>query len=142
MVETTAEIAAPVAEVFAYVDDFKNAPEWLYGLTRIEPVGEIAHGLGAQYDGTMKVGVPLTSRIECTGWEQDRLIELKSIKGIKNAQRWEFAPIDGDRCELRAVITYELPGGPAGKAISKAVNPVVGIAIRQTTESLVSRFEG
>ena len=38
-------------------------------------------GVGAQYDGVMKVGVPLKARIECTAWEQDPLLELTSVKG-------------------------------------------------------------
>jgi uncharacterized membrane protein len=141
VVEETAEIDAPAAEVFAYIDDFSNAREWLYGLKQIEPVGGVAQrGVGAQYEGVMKVGVSLKSTIECTDWEQDRLIEITSIKGIRNTQRWTFEPLADDRCRLHAHITYELPGGPAGKAMGKAVNPVVGIAIKHTTEKLVSKF--
>ncbi len=143
MVEKDVEIDAPVEEVFAYVDDFSKAPEWLYGLTRIEPVdGEPSHGLGATFDGTMKLGVALHSTIKCVGWEQDRLIEIDSIKGIKNTQRWTFEPLGDDRCRVHAYVTCELPGGPAGKAMDRAVKPFVGIAVTQTTKNLVSRFEG
>ncbi len=142
IVEQTVEIAAPVAVVFAYVDDFSNTRDWMYGLHKIDPVGPQVRGVGAEYDGVMKLGVSLTSRILCTGWEQDRLIELTSVKGIRNTQRWSFAEIDGDRTRVDAWISYTLPGGPAGAAMAAAMKPFVSIAIRHTSESLVRNIEG
>jgi uncharacterized membrane protein len=141
VVEKSVEVEAPVSAVFAYVDDFSKTREWMYGLAQIEPVGEQLHGVGAQYDGVMKVGVSLKARIECTAWEKDRLIELTSVKGIRNTQRWTFTDLGGDRTRVDAWIEYTLPGGPAGKAIEKAVQPVVGIAIKHTSETLVRNVE-
>lgn len=141
IVEQSVEIAAPVTEVFAYVDDFTNTRDWMYGLHKIEPVGTVLRGVGAQYDGVMKVGVSLTSRISCTGWEQDRLIELTSVKGIRNTQRWTFTQIDVALTRVDAWISYTLPGGPAGAAMAAAMRPFVGVAIRHTSETLVRNVE-
>ena len=69
VVEQSVEIGAPVDVVFDYVDDFGTTKDWMYGLHRIDPVGEQRKGLGAEYDGVMKLGVSLTSRIRCTGYE-------------------------------------------------------------------------
>lgn len=140
--EQSVEIAAPVEEVFAYVDDFSKTKDWMYGLHAIDPVGEQIHGVGAEYDGVMKLGVSLTSRIRCTGYEPDRLIELSSVKGIKNTQRWTFTALDGDRTRVDAWISYTLPGGPAGAAMGAAMKPFVGIAIKHTSEKLVRVVEG
>lgn len=142
VVEKSVEIDAPVAQVFAYVDDFSTTKDWMYGLTKIDPVTDQLRGVGAQYDGIMKVGVPLKARIQCTAWEQDSLIELTSIKGIQTTQRWTFTDLGGDRTRVDAWISYTLPGGPAGKAIEKAVKPVVGIAVKHTSETLVRNVEG
>ncbi|WP_310964679.1 SRPBCC family protein [Nocardioides terrisoli] len=141
IVEKSVEIAAPVAEVFAYVDDFTTTKDWMYGLHRIDPVGEQLRGVGATYDGVMKLGVSLSSRIRCTGWEQDRLIELTSISGIRNTQRWTFTDLAADRTRVEAWINYSLPGGPAGRAIASAVKPFVSIAIAHTSEALVRNIE-
>lgn len=140
IVDHTFEIAAPVSRVFAYVDDFTHAQDWMWGLTRLEPVGDQVQGVGTVLDGTMKLGVALKSRMEVIAWEQDRLIEMTSIKGITSTQRWEFTPV-GDRTRLRAHITYELPGGPAGRAMAAAVRPLVGVAVHHTTETLKDRLE-
>ncbi|WP_162251562.1 MULTISPECIES: SRPBCC family protein [unclassified Nocardioides] len=141
VVEHSVEIAAPVSKVFAYVDDFSTTKDWMYGLKKIEPVTEQVHGVGAQYDGVMKLGVALKSRIECTGWEQDRLLELTSIKGIQTTQRWTFTAVGADRTRLEAWISFTLPGGPAGKAIESAVKPVVGVAVKHTAAALVKNVE-
>lgn len=139
--EQSVEIDAPVSKVFAYVDDFSTTKDWMYGLSRIDPVTERLRGVGAEYDGVMKVGVSLKSRIRCTAWEQDRLIELTSVKGIHNTQRWTFADLGDGRTRVDAWIEFSLPGGPAGKAIEKAVHPVVNHAIKHTSEALVRNVE-
>lgn len=141
IVDQTLEIAAPVSEVFAYVDDFSRAQEWMWGLTRLEPVGEQTQGLGTVLDGTMKLGVALKSRVEVIAWEQDRLIEMKSIKGIRTTQRWEFSTLPDGGTKLHAHITYELPGGPAGRAMASAVKPLVGVAVHHSTAALQGKFE-
>ncbi|KRB78246.1 hypothetical protein ASE01_07510 [Nocardioides sp. Root190] len=141
VVEQYVEIDAPISKVFAYVDDFSTTKDWMYGLSKIDPVTDQLRGVGAEYDGVMKVGVALKSRIHCTGWEQDRLIEMTSVKGIKNTQRWTFTDLGEERTRVDAWIEYTLPGGPAGKAIEKAVQPVVEIAIRHTKASLARNIE-
>lgn len=140
-VEESVEIAAPVGAVFAYVDDVSNTQDWMYGLHRIEPVGDQLRGVGAQYDGVMKLGVSLTSRIRCTAWEQDRLIEFTSVKGIRNTQSWTFRPLESGGTRVDVRISYTLPGGPAGAAMAAAMKPFVGVAIRHTSESLVRNVE-
>ncbi|GAA3532403.1 SRPBCC family protein [Nocardioides daeguensis] len=141
VVEHSVEIAAPISKVFAYVDDFTCTKDWMYGLAKIEPVTDQLRGVGAQYDGVMKVGVHLKARIRCTAWEQDRLLELTSVKGVENTQRWTFTDLGGDRTRVDAWISYTLPGGPAGKAIAGAVKPVVGIAVKHSSEALVRNVE-
>jgi uncharacterized membrane protein len=141
IVEHSVEIEAPVQEVFAYVDDYTNTKDWMYGLHTMEPVSEQTSGVGATYDGVMKLGVSLTSRIQCTGWELDRLIEISSIKGIKNTQRWTFTDLGSGRTRVDAWISYTLPGGPAGRAIAAAVKPIIGVAVKNTSELLVRNVE-
>lgn len=141
IIEHSVEIAAPVADVFAYVDDYTLTKDWMYGLHTMEPVTEQTSGVGATYDGVMKLGVSLTSRIQCTGWERNRLIEISSIKGIRNTQRWTFTDLGGDRTRVDAWISYTLPGGPVGKAMAAAVKPVIGIAVKHTSEALVRNIE-
>jgi uncharacterized membrane protein len=141
IVEHSVEIDAPVSVVFAYVDDHEHTRDWIYGLHEIRPVTAQTHGVGATYDGVMKLGVTLTSRIRCTAWVQDRLLEIESVSGVHNTQRWTFSDLGDGRTRLEAWISYTLPGGPAGRAISAAVKPLIGLAVRHTSEELVRRVE-
>ncbi len=141
IVEHSVEIAAPVSTVFAYMDDHSTTKDWMYGLSRMEPVTEQLHGVGSRYDGIMKLGVPLKATVECIAWEQDRLLELTSVKGIDTTQRWTFTDLGNDRTRVDAWISFTLPGGPAGKAIAAAVKPVVSIAVKHSSEALVRNVE-
>jgi uncharacterized membrane protein len=141
VVEHSVEVDAPVATVFAYVDDHTRTQEWMYGLASITPVTEQTNGVGATYDGVMKLGVTLTSRIRCSLWEQDRALGIESVSGIRNSQRWTFTDLGDGRTRLDAWISYTLPGGPAGAAIAAAIKPIMALAIRWTSESLVRNVE-
>ncbi|HEV7205291.1 MAG TPA: SRPBCC family protein, partial [Jatrophihabitans sp.] len=83
---------APLPVAFAYVDDYRTATSWMFGLSRFEPVGGLDHGLGATFAGTFAVKpVKLSSTIEVTEWEQDSVIAFDSIKGFTNRSTWRFS---------------------------------------------------
>lgn len=140
-VEHSVEIDAPVSVVFAYVDDHEHTRDWVFGLHEIRPLTAQTHGVGATYDGVMKLGVTLTSRIRCTAWVQDRLLEIESVSGVHNTQRWMFTDLGDGRTRLEALISYTFPGGPAGHAMAAAVKPLIGLAVRHTSEALVRHIE-
>lgn len=141
-VRHTAVAAAPVGEVFTHIDDYRNVPDWMFGVTRFDPVGDLARGLGARFDVAMQVG-PKTLRamVEVTEWERDRVITLSSVSGIGSCSSWLFSPVGDDRTELSVDFGYELPGGLAGRALGKIIEPVVGTAIRQTEANLRRQVE-
>jgi hypothetical protein len=134
--------AAPLPVAFAYLDNYRTATDWMFGLVKFEPVGEKDHGRGAVYDGTFQVRpVKLSSTIEVTEWEQDTLIAFKSIKGFKNWSTWRFTA-DGDtRTRINVVFSYELPGGLAGRAMGKALEPIVAVSVRHSDEALRKNIE-
>ncbi|RVW07339.1 SRPBCC family protein [Prescottella agglutinans] len=132
----------PVDLAFAHIDDYRNVPDWMFGISRFDPIGDLDQGLGARYDAAMQIGPKaLRSTVEITEWEQDRLITLTSVAGFGNRSSWMFAPVDDDRTELSVDFGYELPGGLAGRALGKLIEPFVVTAIRQTEASLRARIE-
>jgi uncharacterized membrane protein len=141
-IHITAIAKVPVHAGFAYVDDYKNVPAWMFGVTRFEPVGEQTQGLGATFDATMQLGPKaLNSRVTITEWERDRLITLASVDGISNSSTWRFAPASDDSTEMTVDFEYSLPGGLAGKVLAKIVEPIVGTAIKHTESTLRRRVE-
>jgi uncharacterized membrane protein len=135
--------AAPVDVAFAYVDDYLNATDWMFGLSRFEPVGEQVQGKGAIFDATFQVKpVKLHSTIEVSEWEQDGLIAFESVKGFRNWSRWQFAADGPSHTKISVVFSYELPGGLAGKALGRVLEPIVMLSLRHSDEALRREIEG
>lgn len=71
---------------FAYLDDFRNVPQWMFGITRFEPTSDITSGLGARYDATMQIGPKsLKSVVHVTEWVHNERLTLESVEGLSNS---------------------------------------------------------
>jgi uncharacterized membrane protein len=128
---------APLDVAFAYLDDYRNATEWMFGLAKFEPVGGKDHGLGATFDGTFHVTpVKLHSTIEVTGWEQDKVIAFESIKGFRNWSTWSFVSTGPTSTTVQVKFSYEMPGGLAGRAMGRALEPIVAMSVRHSDHAL------
>lgn len=133
---------APLDVAFAYIDDYRNATGWMFGLARFEPVSEQVHGLGAVFDGTFQVKpIKLSSTVKVTKWEQDKVIAFESIKGFKNWSTWEFSSLSPEQTKVTVTFSYDLPGGLAGRAMGKALEPVVAVSVRRTDAALRHAIE-
>ena len=128
---------APVATTFAYVDDYRNTPKWMFGLSRFDPVTDQLSGLGATYDGTFAVKpIKLHSSIRITGWEQDKLIALESYEGFEIKSTWNFESLGPEQSKVIVDFSYELPGGLAGRAMGRVLEPIVLLSIRHSDHAL------
>ena len=127
---------APIDKVFAYVTDYRNVPEWLYGISKFVPITELDRGVGATFDGTINLGATLHSTIKTTAFEEGKHFEMDSIKGFKNTSRWTFDALGTDKTRIIADVSYSLPGGIAGKALGKVMEPFVKIAVKHSSEHL------
>jgi uncharacterized membrane protein len=134
--------AAPLNVAFSYVDDYRNATRWMFGLAAFSPEGDKDHGLGAVFNGTFQVKpVKLHSTVKCTDWEQDELIAFESIKGFKNSSVWRFTATGPTTTKIEVRFSYELPGGLAGRALGKALEPIISISVRHSDEALRTQIE-
>ena len=132
---------APLKTAFAYVADYRKIPDWMFGVHAFEPVGPHDYGLGSVFDVTVHLGLRIHTRIEAVEWEENRLIGMDSVKGFKVRSRWYFTALDEDRTEVTAKVSYELPFGPAGKAMGKVMEPVVKQAVKHASHHLVTNIE-
>jgi uncharacterized membrane protein len=133
---------APLDVAFAYLDDYRNATKWMFGLAEFKPAGAKDQGLGAEFAGTFQVKpVKLHSTIKITEWEQDKVIAFESIKGFRNWSTWTFFADGPTRTKIHVTFSYELPGGFAGKAMGKALEPIVAISVRHSDEALRREIE-
>lgn len=133
---------APARLVFEYVDDYRTVPDWMFGISQFEPVGDQDRGVGAVFDGAIMLGpTTLRSTVKCIEWEQDTFVAVTSIRGFVNSSAWTFTPLGDDRTQLSVDFHYELPGGLAGKALGRVIEPFISIAIRHSETALRAKVE-
>jgi carbon monoxide dehydrogenase subunit G len=108
---STADIDAPLDEVWALVEDVEKAPDWQGGLKGMHAIERDDEGRAtlceAESDAKVRT-IKSTVRFEYDGptglrWTQEKG-ELKSVDG-----RWELEDLDGDR--TRATYSLEVDLG-------------------------------
>ncbi|PXX63002.1 ribosome-associated toxin RatA of RatAB toxin-antitoxin module [Nocardia tenerifensis] len=140
-VKIVEDCAASAESAFAYVNDYQNLPRFLYGIQSFTPVGAQTAGLGAAFDGHIKLGpASLKSRVEVVGWEENARIAVKSIKGIEIESTFLFHPKGDARCTVDAIVEFHVGGGLAGRALGKTIEPFVKIAVQHTTHNLITQI--
>lgn len=130
--------------VFAYVDDYRNVPEYMFGVGRFDPTTEVTHGKDSEFETAIKVGPKeLTSTVRCTEWTDGELITLESVKGFGADTQWRFA--DGDEpgtTVLDVRFGYTLPGGLTGKVLGGLIGPFADQAVKYTESKVRAAVEG
>jgi uncharacterized membrane protein len=135
------DIAAPVKAVFDYVDEHSNTTKYMKDLTKWNPVGPNSHGKGAKFAVAMKAGpMTLSSVVDITTWTQNTAIGWTSVEGFKQKGKWTFTS-RGDGTKATFDMEYELPGGIAGRMVSRVAEPIVRGNIEQSVRNLRSQVE-
>jgi uncharacterized membrane protein len=130
-------INAPVATVFAYVDDYRNTTKYMKDLVKWQPTGKVTHGKGAQFDVGMKAGpTTLTSVVDITTWTENRTIAWHSNEGFKQTGKWGFAPKGEKATSVTFDMEYEFGGGIAGRLLGRAAEPIVRGNLQRSMETL------
>src|SRR6202051_1367729 len=130
------KINAPVATVFAYVDDYRNTTKYMKDRGKWQPTGKVTHGKGAQFDVGMKAGpTTLTSVVDITTWTENTAIGWHSNEGFKQVGIWAFKP-KGDKTQVTFDMEYEFGGGIAGKLLGRAAEPIVRGNLQRSVETL------
>lgn len=81
-VETTVEISRPVAEVFAFVADQTNAPQWQGGLQAVRRLTDGPLGVGTEHEFVRRfAGRELASRNRFVSFEQGRYVAFEIPEG-------------------------------------------------------------
>ncbi|MFI9626385.1 SRPBCC family protein [Streptomyces sp. NPDC052042] len=143
----TATCDAPLDFAFSYLDDYRNVLEYWHGMTSYRPVGELDHGLGAVFESTIRLG-PSSQRstIKNVHWEENVRVSYESISGMRSTTSFLFREVSGNRSEVEIRIGFSLPGGMAGRALEKTLEPFISAAARNTaaniSEKVSARYAG
>jgi uncharacterized membrane protein len=129
-------------KAFDYFADYRNVPRILDGVTKWEPVGAKARGVGALYNVEMNaMGFPLSNVLRLDRWRRPREIGWKSESGlIKQEGGFTFTKVgDGVRIDLR--IAYEPPAAVVGMFVAQRVDGVVRRRLEKALERVRKTLE-
>lgn len=140
-VRHSSEVSASRQRAFAYVNDHEHVPEWMFGVKKFEPVSDVTYGLGSKFNIVINVGPKsISATVEVTEFVEDEVIRLETIKGLTAATVWRFEDTDKGTA-VSAEVTYQLPGGIAGRALGAVIEPAVGQIIRHTDSALRKQLD-
>ena len=129
--------AAPVAVTFDYVDELGASDRWMFGVTEVVELDDEPHGVGKIYESRFHVKpVTLKTQVRVAERVVDQLIVTDSVGGFPVRSTWRFTPVTAEQTKIDATIDYDLPGGIAGKALGRALEPIVGLCLRKSDSEL------
>ncbi|WP_328619736.1 SRPBCC family protein [Streptomyces sp. NBC_00354] len=108
--EATVEIDRPVAEVFAYLADGRNDPQFSPRVQEITRTPDGPTGVGTVFRSTVKdAGMKTGREFRITGLEQQRLVRwTEQSKNLVTAEGgYDFEALPGDRTRVRIFNTLE-----------------------------------
>ena len=109
-IEKTITINAPVEEVFGYVEEPANVPEYWPSVIEVKDVEELPNG-GTKYAWVYKMaGVRFEGTSEDTEHITNQRVVSKSKGGIESTITWTFQPEDGGtKVTFEAEYTVPIP---------------------------------
>ena len=140
-VQATTLIQAPVDQVFAYVNDYRNSTKFTSDLLRWDPVTDKTDGLGARFEAAMKMG-PTTQQatLEITGWKRNALIAWDPIAGFDSGGRYTFKR-EGTSTRVTFEVYFNPPGGVAGRMLGKIIEPIARQDAQKSVDNLKRNIE-
>lgn len=125
-VEDSIVINRPIGEVFAYVSDLTNAPEWQTGLIEVRKTTAEPMGLGARYTFVRKfLGRRLEASNEFTAYEPNAIVTFKTTSGpmsVEASYLFKSEPAGTH-------VTCRIEMKPQG--FSKLAEPLIAASIRR-----------
>jgi uncharacterized membrane protein len=122
-------INRPIEQVFAYVSDFQNNPQWQNALLETRRLTEGPLGVGTEFTGVRKfMGRKMESVLQFTTYEPNKEIVYKSVSGQPFEGSFLFEAT-GECTKLTSVLKLQT-GGLLGLA-----EPLIAANVERESEA-------
>jgi uncharacterized protein YndB with AHSA1/START domain len=122
------DISRPAANVFAYVSDQTNGPEWQQGLDEVRRTTGDAIGVGTRHTFVRRLGRrQVTGDNEYVEFEPGRrvLFSFTSSDGLTGKGWYEVKPLGTDQTRLDYGVEIHLQG------LTRLASPLIEMSIRK-----------
>ncbi|MGA2504993.1 MAG: SRPBCC family protein [Anaerolineales bacterium] len=101
----------PVQEVFDFISDFRNGPQWQSGLLGVGRITEYPLGVGTRFTSVRKfMGRKMESGIEFTAFEVNKKFAIRSYSGSSPFKQTFLFEDTGEGTRVKTVFELELGG--------------------------------
>ena len=135
--EIDIEIDRPADEVFAYISNFENNPQWQSGMVDCQFTSAGEFGVGSTYKQIAKfLGRTIESNFEVIEYEPGRTVKAQTTSSTFPIQfKRSVEPIDTNRTRVTAIITGDATG------IFKLAEPLLGRMVQGQIEGDYNRLK-
>lgn len=126
-IETSTRINRPIAEVFAYVADGRNAARWNSAVTSVEKLSDGDQGVGATYFMIRDLpGRRVENQYEVTEYVPNERYTIRTVSGpTPFTYHYHFAPVDGGTATQLAL------DAEADLGLANVLGPLATAAVRR-----------
>lgn len=131
----TVTVNRPIGEVFAFLADGMNEPQWRPGLTNVRHVAESGTGVGATYQQTMKGpgGRSIPGDYRITRYEEPTRLDFEVVAGpARPTGRFDLRETAADTTE----VTFTLDLKPRGFMI--LMTPLINNQVRTEAANIAN----
>lgn len=141
-IETSIEVGAPPALVWAHLADIGSHVEWMADAEAINFTSTSRQGTGTTFDCATRVGpLRLLDRMEITEWEPERSMGVRHVGLVTGTGSFQLAAIGASTTVLTWTETLRFPWWMAGPIGAWVAQPVLGAIWRGNLRRLRDRIE-
>jgi uncharacterized membrane protein len=123
-------IKRPIEEVFDYVSNLENGPEWQSGLEEVRCITDGPLGVGTHFTSVRKfMGRRLEAELELVTYDLNKEIAFKSISGAAPFEQSIFFGTTAEGARLTTVLEMQT-GGLMGLA-----EPLIASGVKRELEA-------
>jgi uncharacterized protein YndB with AHSA1/START domain len=136
--ENTVMIARPIEDVFAFLSDLENVPQWNYAIVETRKVSEGPVGVGTTYQQVRSVPSRSQERLEVTAYTPPRHLEIRGQLGpfLSRLSYALDAFPEGTRLTNAVELELRGPGRLLGRVAVPRVRDAVAANLRKLKELL------
>ena len=137
-IERRARVDAPPEELFAYLSDLANLPEWQPGIVSAEITSGDELGIGTTARVVRDLmGQRIEAPMTVTAYEPPSRLAIRSeVSGVKATAELDLAPADGAATDL--VFAMEI----RGSFITSFMEPMIAGAAGGEIDATIARIQG
>ena len=137
-IERRARVDAPPEELFAYLSDLANLPEWQPGIVSAEITSGDELGIGTTARVVRDLmGQRIEAPMTVTAYEPPSRLAIRSeVSGVKATAELDLTPADGAATDL--VFAMEI----RGSFITSFMEPMIADAAGGEIDATIARIQG